>query len=364
MRTRSSRDEFFEKLFARDVSELEYVHHPSEEVLRVYLRGYLSREWRDPDSLLSKLQGEAVEEWRHQEVSAHVLTCGRCRQRAHELQTEMSPQGTFWPALQGWLAALPERLAPVPRPALATMAVEFAIIVGLIGVLFFQPAPLFTKSAALGGVTSTVTDRHALPPTNAPATPQDPPTLEAAGFLPLPVTQAMQTLNQDPNPESRLAAVQSLKPYADIRLVEPLSQVLDREQHPQVRQAIVQTITFIWGKSEDQFTSVAQMMQRLRERHRIDFDAFQISIDIDLDQLRQDLNALRTRVQYPYETLCTSRPELTLGQLSGLASEFDGVLVIDRSLATGSFRLRLPLTLGAVRTIDQLESQLGIICRK
>ena len=209
----SSRDEFFQKLFTQDLEEIKHVHHPEEEVLRVYLRGYLSREWRDPDSLLSKLKGGDLSEWRHQEVSAHLLTCESCRQRAHTLQAETSRSGTFWVAVSEWTSTLRQRLNPVPRPALATIAVEFAVIVGLVGVLFLQPAPLFTKSAALGGITSAVAERRS--PSPASTTSENNPTLEMAGVFPLPVTQAMQTLSQDPNPDSRVAAVQSLKSYAD-----------------------------------------------------------------------------------------------------------------------------------------------------
>lgn len=365
MRESSSRDEFFQKIFACDLEEIEYVHHPSDEVLQVYLRGYLSREWRDPDSLLSKLKSGDLGAWRHQEVSAHLLTCGSCRQRAHALQGEISHSSAFWTAMSEWMSTLWGRLSPIPRPALATIAVEFAIIVGLVGVLFLQPAPLFTKSAALGGLTSAVAERRSLP--QAPTTSENNPTLEMAGVFPLPVTQAMQTLSQDPNPDSRLAAVRSLKSYTDYRLVEPLSQVFEREQHPEVRQAIAQTLTIIWTNSENQFSTMARTLERIREQHHQEFqevEGFQLNISIDLGGIWQSLRSLRTEARYPYEMLCSSQPELTLGQLTGLASELDGVLVIDRSLSRGDFRLRLPLTLGAVRTIDQLESQLGVVCRK
>lgn len=349
MREWSSQEEFFRKLFVADLEEIEYVHHPSDEVLRAYLSGYLSRQWRDPESLLSRMKGGSPGEWRHQEASAHLLTCGPCRERAHVLQAEMSEQHSLWKRLDQWLTLLRERLAPVPRPALATMAVEFVVIVGLVGLLFFQPTPLFTRSTTLGGA---VTTASAIPERS----------LEMAGVLPLLAAQAMQTLKQDPNPQTRLAAAQSLEPYAGLQLVEPLVQVLDSEQYQPVRQVLVRVISSSFVRTKDQFTTASQMYERIRVRYAQDFQIL-FQLGFDLEGLGQEVLALHVGVQYPsYEVLCASRSDMTLGQLSSLAAQFGGVLVIDRSLSTGSFRLRLPVTLGAVRTLDQMKSQLGIVC--
>jgi hypothetical protein len=355
MRDWRKQDQFFQRLFSQDPMDLEHAHHPSDEVLRAYLRGYASRRWRDPESLLSKLTGKHLDEWRHPEISAHVLTCGACRQRTRVLQREEVSQRTVWTAVDEWVTDVRRRWRPVPRPAWTTMAVQFVLIVALAGMLFLQPAPFFPRPARESAA-STVT-RGQSPPQAAPPG----PTLEMASFLPLPVTQAMQTLDQDPNPERRMAAAQSLRSYADVRLVEPLTQVFEREGHPQVRRVIAETLTIIWDLSEDQFTSSARTLERIRERHVQEF-GFSVSFGFNLED--QGLQALRIEFQYPYETLCASRPDLTLEQLSEVLSEFEGVLVVDRSISAGGFRLRLPRTLGAMRTLDQLESQLGIVCRK
>jgi len=352
----SSSDEFFERLFTQDLEEIEYVHHPSDEVLRVYLSGHLSRAWREPEALLSRLEEGAPRGWHHQEVSAHVFTCRSCRERAYVLQAEASPKHSIWARIDEVVQVLRERLAPVPRPALATMAVEFVLIVGLVGLLFLQPTPLFPKPAvpAAGTAASAAMERRSLP--QAPA-------LEMAGF-PLPVAQALQTLTQDPNPESRLAAAQSLESYANLQLVEPLVHVWEKEKTPPVRQALFRVISFSFVRTRDQFSSAAQMYERIREQHAQEFQ-FSFNLGFDLGGLWQDLSVFRVEAQYPSAlALCVSQPDLSLEQLSNLVSEFGGVLVIDRSLPMGSFRLRLPLTVGAEQTLSRLQSQAGIVCQR
>ncbi len=336
----SSMDSFFGQLFAQDLESIDPVHHPTDEVLRAYLKGQLGKDWHYPEELWQGFSSHELRTWPHREASAHLLICERCRDRVRLLQLEEEGRRTLWTSLRAWLADLQEQLRPIPRPALVTLAVQSFVIVGLMGLLFFQPTPLPGTSSQGAG------------------TPKN-----MAGVLPSFASQAIETIKQDPNPKNRLQALQLLQQYQDPRLVEPLTEVLDKEPHPQVRQAIAQTLFSILITTESQYFTLRQTIQRTREKHSQEFGFFfQVGIG-DLRQFLRGLSELQTEMPYPVEIFCQGRPDLQLGQLIQLASELDGVLVIDRFVSTGSFRLRLPPTLGGVQTIQQLESRLGIVCR-
>jgi len=332
----------FEELFSRDVEMPHHAHHPPKEVLRCYLSGRLSRSWRGPERLLSDPQGE----WRHQEVSAHLISCRRCREEFHTLKASKFKlwRQHIWSAGR----ALRGRLAQVPRPALATIAVQSLIIAALTALLFVQPAPLFPQP-------------EEVPPAAAVAgaSEEAAPAEVGEAALPEPLAQAIQTLTEDPNPQVRLSAAKRLRQWSDPRLVELLTQVYERERHPEVRDVLAQTLSSIWTHTEGQYINVARSLRRLLEREHQ--GPLSLRMDIDLGRILSELDELRLELKFPRTLICTGRPDLTLEELSMLASQLDGRILIDHSLGRGSFRIRL---MGQEHMPSALISKLKLSCQE
>jgi hypothetical protein len=347
MREMDDLDELFEQLFSRDVEVIHHVHHPSTEVLRGYLWGRLSRRWRGPEGLLSDLGGE----WRHQEVSTHLLACRECQSRLHALQMEVKRR-PLWRPIREVGAALRERLGQVPHPALATIAVQSFLIVGLTGLLLLQPAPLFPRAVdeALPTAVIELPQEEATPPPSE------------AEELPEPITQAIQTLTEDSNPQSRLSAAQLLRKWSDPRLMglmEPLIEVYEHESHPKVREELAQVLSSIWVHTEGHYLKVARSLRRLLEREHQ--GPLRLRVDLDLGRILNELDKLQLEIRFPRTLVCTGRSDLTLEELSGIASQLKGRILIDHSLKQGNFQLRL-LGLGTVRSLEALISQLRLRC--
>lgn len=122
---------FFAELFVRP-PELDYAYHPSDQVLRAYLRGELPDGWRFGEDFLARLrQADLNGDWGLSEVSLHLLTCNRCceriaRFRAEELAELHRAQG--WRArLQELLARLRGWLANALAGGLSPMALDLSL---------------------------------------------------------------------------------------------------------------------------------------------------------------------------------------------------------------------------------------------
>jgi len=338
-------DEFFEELFGYELEALEYAHHPDDEVLSAYLRGRLRKAWQPPESPMAR-SGE----WRHREVSVHLLTCPSCRRRMEALK-EARERLSRWAWAAKVRTLFQERVAAVPRAALATIAVESLIILGLFGLLLLQAGvPLLKRAPA--------------DITTAPTASQESEEPVAAESLPQPALQAIETLNSSPDPQVRLAAAEQLQQWASPQLVEPLTQVYERESHPKVKEALAQTLSSIWAHTEGQTLTVARALQRFREKSRQDFDFLRSRFGLDIEKVLDELNELHSGLWYPRTFHCFAQGDLTLNQLSELTSQINGRLLIDRSFSPGSFQLRLPPSSEMTRIIDRLRSQLGISCQR
>lgn len=335
-------DEFFEELFGHELKALDYAHHPDDEVLKAYLRGRLKRAWRPPESLMAQLG-----EWHHREVSAHLLTCPSCRRRIEVLAGERSSRRARLAEVR---TLFQERIAAVPRAALATIAVQSLVILGLFGLLLLQPGYPLSKRAP---------EEIA----EAPVAPQEAEGPVAAESLPQPALEAIETLNSSPDPQVRLAAAQQLQQWARPQLAEPLTQVYERESHPKVKEALAQALSSIWAHTEGQTLTVAQTLKRIRDKSRQDFDFLRSRFGLDIEKVLDELNELHSGLWYPRIFYCFAQGDLTLNQLSELASRINSRLLIDRSFSPGSFQLRLPPGGEATLIIDQLRSQLGISCQ-
>lgn len=129
----SKRDQLKE-IIGAPLEQIVYASHPSAGVLRDYIAGrLLRRESFD----VTELQAGNLTQWHRAGITAHLLTCQRCARLVAELRGAPTPRKT----LLEWL--LPRR-EPVPSFARVVMIAQLVIIVGLIGVIYFKPAPFFS----------------------------------------------------------------------------------------------------------------------------------------------------------------------------------------------------------------------------
>ena len=379
-------DEFFRTLFARELSEqdVSYAEHPPEEALRAYVRGRWRRHqaWATPEGTLARLQGEGAHEptsevWSSQEVSLHVLTCRRCRERVLTLRARQPLWATLTAPLSWLWRALTAELQETPRPARAAIALQSLVIVGLALLLLWQPKAQ-PQLAPLGGPPpegELSTHSTALAPTAAgeagERAPTAPLTQEKEGLaeLPPPALQAIQTLTASPDPQARLAAIQQLQHYADPRLVEPLTQVYERERHPEVRQAVARTIAQIVKRTESHYAQALRALERLRPLQGLQGQdpALEVLRDINqtLRQFWEDLQNLSMRMNYPHVLHCSAPPDLTLAQLKDLVRQFEGTVVLEGSaIEPYSFQVRVPaVDAQTSAALEALFRQLSIRCR-
>lgn len=123
---------------------LPYLSHPSDAILRDYVHGRLSQ----GGSLdVAGLQGGSMTTWHRAEVTAHLLTCPRCAQLVLEWRREPAPS-----SLRALLRSIRSQREPVPAFARAVMLVQFVIIVGLVGIIYFKPAPFFPSLSPTASV--------------------------------------------------------------------------------------------------------------------------------------------------------------------------------------------------------------------
>ena len=124
-------ERFFAELFVRPPS-LDYAYHPSDEVLRSYLRGELHDEWQFDEDFLPQLRRADLNGgWGLSEVSLHLLTCKFCceriaRFRAEELAELRRARG--WRArVQGFLTRLCRWLANALAIGLSPVALDLSL---------------------------------------------------------------------------------------------------------------------------------------------------------------------------------------------------------------------------------------------
>lgn len=384
-----SADEFFSRLFSQDLASagegagrFGREGHPPEEVLRAYAAGRLVPDWPDPE----QLQEGA---WGYRKVSVHVLRCERCRAQLRTpltAQARVPASGSERSAFRWLRRWLQETAQPVPRPALATIAIQSLIIVGLVGLLLWQPEPLFRATPGIDTLSTKSLSSVDSGPRNTPSSGVE-PTSPAASMvgetsegtseepladLPLPeeasyppeVQRAIQTVQTVPDPNARLSALKLLQRYPDPLLVEHLSRLYEREEHPQVREEMARTIAFIISRTDRGLSGAVQILQKLR-RHTPKLPWLQ-QIEKDLAEMQKLLSEsfqITVEIRYPQTLRCTARTDLTLGQLMMIVSDLNGTIVLDRSLTTQRFRMQLPLSAERTEALQRLEG-LGIVCEE
>lgn len=130
------------EIMEKPLESLPYSSHPSDAILRDYSHGRLGQ---SSSFDVAGLQAGNLARWHRAEVTAHLLTCRRCAQIVTQMRAEPSQRR----ALLDWL--LPSR-EPVPAFARLVMLAQFVIIMGLVGIIYFKPAPFFSSLSPTASV--------------------------------------------------------------------------------------------------------------------------------------------------------------------------------------------------------------------
>lgn len=139
---------------------LPYLSHPSDAILRDYVHGRLSQ----GGSLdVAGLQGGSMTTWHRAEVTAHLLTCPRCAQVVLEWRREPAPS-----SLRALLQSIRSQREPVPAFARAVMLIQSVLIIGLMAVIYFKPAPFFSPQNPTASISQEVKKSHQQSPAPYP----------------------------------------------------------------------------------------------------------------------------------------------------------------------------------------------------
>lgn len=130
------------EIMEKPLESLPYSSHPSDAILRDYSHGRLGQSGSFD---VTGLQTGSLVGWHRAEVTAHLLTCRRCAQIVTQMRAEPSKRK----ALLDWL--IPSR-EPVPAFARLVMLAQFVIILSLVGIIYFKPAPFFSSLSPTASV--------------------------------------------------------------------------------------------------------------------------------------------------------------------------------------------------------------------
>ncbi|MCS7274050.1 MAG: HEAT repeat domain-containing protein [Candidatus Bipolaricaulota bacterium] len=212
--------EWWRVIFGSPLGQFNYNGHPHEEVLRAYIAGALPR-----DTQFSPATLEDGQVTNRAEVTAHLLTCAQCAQRVARWRIESAPRSRWQRLPERWSwQTLRQEWQPVPRLARLVMAAQFAIIIGLSGLLYFKPAPLFSTAPHLENPLATTIS----PPKeqNTPPSPSPQPSPQTITHAPANDLESLIAQLRDAQSSNRLRAVQLLGESNDPRAIAALSEAL------------------------------------------------------------------------------------------------------------------------------------------
>lgn len=135
------------KLEPSDEDFIDYENHPSQAILKSYLKGNLPKDINPDTERLSKLSQGYIKDWSEREVASHVATCQKCKNRLYSIQADLSEaknNTSLLSKLRNYLLGSPQTRI---NPALAGAAVvQFGLIIVLSIMLlttgpFRQPKP-------------------------------------------------------------------------------------------------------------------------------------------------------------------------------------------------------------------------------
>lgn len=332
----SERD-WLEEIIGAPLPSISYESHPADDVLRAYIQGRLDRSG-PLDS--AGLQAGSLTIWHRAEVTAHLLTCRRCIHLVAELRA--APSVTPAP---NRLKAFFERLFPTrqPMPAFARSIViaQFAIILGLVGVIYFKPVPLFPPQNPVASLLPP--PEAAKPQVQSPQVPQSPRPQEMALPSPTPsndpIPQLIQTL-QSTDLETQIQAAEALGRADDPRAVEALTVALGGND-PRLRETASRALEQIWQRTETRYQQIQRAFNNLRARGE--------SLQFFITDLLEDISEESAEHNsYPHTVHVVFREDTPVREIEGLVQSVSGMLVLTDG---GGFVIKIPMAAG-----EQLDS--------
>ncbi|MBI1729121.1 hypothetical protein HY229_08330 [Candidatus Acetothermia bacterium] len=334
----------FEELFSERLEPIRYDQHPSDDLLLSYLRGKLPKGWRSPDLYLQDAKSAlGVTTWQQNEMTAHLITCIRCRQRVELLRENHSQPGGVVSWVENVLSGLRDQLNPVPRPALVTMAAQFAAIVGLGAWILFQPSALTSTASNLQGASSVSSSQM--------------PTLPEPG--PVVNSEELRSASTG-NLQLRRSTVQSLMSNPDPRYLADTTHWLSVENDAEIRQKLMIAWQNQFNAIQAQINSAQRVVNRVKSEYQELGDFPSGSSDLEKLMTLADNLSDSFKLSQP-DIFCTLMGSLSFSQIQNAAKDVDAKLIIDGVSPAGSFRLQLPAT-NSEQALQQLENELSMNC--
>lgn len=328
--------EWWRAIFGSSLRSLSYEAHPSEKILHCYIDGGLERGGRFELAALE--QGQPT---RRAEVTAHLLTCQRC---ADLVASWHAGQRARSRPIREWLSWTAGRSAqPLPAFARAVIATQFAVILGLSGLIYFKPQPFFSSQTLLENPAATV-----LSPARTSKEPNSPESLLAAPQTAqredaYDIAQLIANLNAS-DPQLRLRAAQLLGESSDPRAIAALSEILGVEDN------LLQT-------------AAAQALQRIQERF------FQQAVQLGQRLLERRLSVRSAPAEpwrshistdlYPFTLRVTFREEAPAREIEQLVRRFNALLTYQGQIEQAPYEFVLQLPAGAARDLDEIIRELS-----
>lgn len=338
----SERD-WLKEIIGTPLTSISYESHPADDVLRDYIQGRLDR---SGPLDTAGLRAGNLTIWHRTGVTAHLLTCRRCVNLVAELRA--APSGTPAP---NWLKAFFDRLLlkreAVPALARSIMVAQFVIIVGLVGVIYFKPVPLFPPQNPVASI---------LPPPEAtkpqlqsPQLPQSPQPQEMALPSPTPsndpIPQLIQTL-QSTDVETQIQAAEALGRAEDPRAVEALTVALGGND-PRLRETASRALEQIWQRTETRYQQIQRAFNDLRARGE--------SLQFFITDLLEDIpEESEEHNSYPHTVHVIFREDTPVREIEGLVQSVSGMLVWTDE---GGFVIKIPMAAG--KQLDSIVQKLS-----
>lgn len=359
---RENVDGILRELFSSDLEPVSHRNHPGDEVLVTYLKGQLSKGWSDPESVLQQIRSESVGDvWQRNEVTAHLLTCARCKNQIEVLREDIAEVPVA--STQSWFRTLSNSFGsmfrPIPRPAVATMAVQFVVIVGLGALLLSQPS-IFTSGTAALSSSSARLDTAESSDAAAAADFEEVNTLPQPG--PVIETKFEQDINS-PDANTRISAVESLN-AANLPNLGLLADAFVREEDSTAKDIMGEAFSVhlfgIQKLLQDAYTKV-YLLQRNYE------DSGDFPLATNSEDFRNNINTLfhslgdLSMQLGRAQVLCSPTKDLNLDFVITVLGQADSILIIDPYEEPGKFRVQLPaLNPNDARVI--LQRRLEFVC--
>lgn len=362
---RENLDGILKDLFSSDLEPISHRNHPGDDVLIDYLKGRLNKGWSEAESLLQQIRSEnAGDVWQRNEVTAHLLTCVRCQNQIAILRetTEEAGKETNTSLMERLWAGFESLLSPIPRPAVATMAIQSVIIVGLGALLLSQPAFLENNTALISSGTPQQSEAESAAVGAVGAVDDETDTL----YRPSPAVQPyLEHEIYSRDTDTRISAAKNMS-ASNLTNLSLLADAITREEDSRALNAFeeefIEQLTAIEAGLSDAFDKISL----LRDNYT---GAGDFPLASSTEDFRKQMNSLfhslseldihlgKTRVS------CRIASGITINELFVLLSQAQAALIVDPLDTAENFIIHLPAINHDI-AIDYLESSLAFDCAR